>query len=100
MARYKQYIKEAGLSLEKETENVPDDGRYHLRKSGEIIASFKTLQQGLKRYKDELEKMGYKPTKKVKKKADLVKEATEGYLLWAESDKAASYRSKKSGRFH
>lgn len=100
MTRYKQFIKKVGLSLEKGTEDVPDDGRYHLCKSGQIMASFKTLQQGLKRYKDELEKMGYKPTKKVKKKADLVKEATDSYLLWAESDKAATHRPKKSGRFH
>lgn len=100
MTRYKQFIKEAGLSLEKGTKDVPDDGKYHLIKNGKLIASFRSLRQGSKRYKEELERMGYKPAKKVKKKANLVKEATDSYLLWAESDKAASYKPKKSGRFH
>jgi hypothetical protein len=41
---FRQTIPALGLSIEAATENVPDDGRYHVLDAGVILRSFKSLR--------------------------------------------------------
>lgn len=43
--RFFQSFPVAGISLERATENVPDDGRFHLLVNGKIIGSFRSEKQ-------------------------------------------------------
>lgn len=47
---FRQSFPDLGLSLERGTENVPDDGRYHLSIHGEIVESFGAERSALKAY--------------------------------------------------
>lgn len=49
-------VPEVGLSIEQNTENVPQDGKYHVLKQGAIVASYPSLKRArerLQRLKDE-----------------------------------------------
>lgn len=59
MARYKRSHTGAGVSLESETERVPEDGRFHLLRGDEIISSFKTLRSGTTAYLKLVEELGF-----------------------------------------
>jgi len=96
---YKHYIPDIGLSIEKNTENVPQDGKYHLLHNGQILQTFKTLKQAEAAFKEKVAELGYKP-KPVKKQAKSATEQdVESYLdakgvFWAEGP----IRRGKGGR--
>ena len=50
-APYRQYVLSIELSLEKNTEAVPNDGWYYVIKSNEIIGRFKNHLLALEDYK-------------------------------------------------
>jgi len=96
---YKHYIPELNLSIEKNTENVPDDGRFHVVKAGKIIKSFSSRKLAEKKFKQLLEESGFKPEQKHTQQTNPSDEAIERYLIskaifWAEGPK---YK-KKGGR--
>ena len=96
---FKQYIPDIGLSIEKNTENVPQDNKYYLIHKGKIIESFKTLKLAEVRFKEKVKEIGYKP-KPVDKSAKSAAELNiETYLdskdiFWAEGPR----RGKSGGR--
>ena len=58
-APYRQYVPSIELSLEKNTEDVPDDGWYYVIKSKEVVGRFKRYSHAHEVYKairDELVK--------------------------------------------
>lgn len=57
----KQYVPTLGISLERGTESVPNDGRYHVTKNGELVGSFRSHAKALLRYKEAVAEAGGYP---------------------------------------
>jgi len=96
---YKHYIPEIKLSIEKNTENVPDDGRFYVIKDGNIIQSFRSKKHAEERFKQLVKESGFKPERQHYKRANPSDETVERNLIakaifWAEGPK---YK-KKGGR--
>ena len=51
---YKQTNLKANISLERGTDNVPNDGKYHLIVDGQVKDSYKALKHGKDAYEKEL----------------------------------------------
>ena len=99
---YKQYIPDLGLSIEKNTENVPRDGKYYLLRGGQIVKAFRTLKKADVAFREMLAEDEYTPKPVEKQAKSAAKQNIERYfdaktLYWTESHK---YREKggKGGR--
>jgi len=97
---YKHYIPDIGLAIERNTDNIPSDGKYYLLLNGEIISIYGTLKMAELAFKQKLDEIGYKPKprKNVKSKAQ---QNIDSYLdskdiFWAEGP--ISSRGRGGGR--
>lgn len=52
------FMPSLNLSVEKGTSNVPDDGRFHVVKDGQIVASYKLFAPAEKRYRQLINEAG------------------------------------------
>jgi len=98
MERYRQAVPAIELSLERATENVPDDGFFYVSLAGEIKGRFRTLRQAQALYKALLDESGYKPPAPADRN-DPGREAVERYLdelgaYWGDSHK----HSRRGGK--
>ena len=68
---YRHYIPDLGLSIEKNTANVPQDGKYYLVRNGQILKGFGTLRKAEMAFKKLLAESGYmlKPVEQRRKSA-------------------------------
>jgi hypothetical protein len=62
-APYRQSISELGLSIERATATVPDDGAYHLRRKGETLGRFRSLKAAQAAWADAVRELDWKPTR-------------------------------------
>lgn len=99
---YRHYIPDVGLSIEKNTRNVPQDDKYYLLYNGQIVRAFRTLKKAEIAFREMLPEYGYKPKSVEKKPMSATEQEIERYLdakdiFWAEGPK---YRGKggKGGR--
>lgn len=60
---YRQTQPAVGLSLERSTDAVPDDGAYYLVENGEIIGRYRSLKAAKAAWDDALTTTGWAPTK-------------------------------------
>lgn len=60
---FRQSVPPIGLSIERDTPNVPNDGWYHVVLLGEIKGRFRQKKQADELYKTILAESGYKPPK-------------------------------------
>ena len=88
---YRQYIPDLNLSIERHTERVQSDGKYHVLRNGETLGSFRSLKQAQDVFRKVVQDSGYKPSapKRSKTPFDIM---TEQYmeakeLYWADSHK-------------
>ena len=86
---YKHYIPDIGLSIEKNTQIVPHDGKYHLLRNEQILKSYKTLKQAEIAFKGMVAELGYKPKPVKKQTKSAAEQNVERYLdakdvFWAE----------------
>jgi hypothetical protein len=93
---YRHYLPALDLSIERYTNRVPADGKYHLVQKGNIIGSFRSRKQAEEKFHQLVEESGYKPDSTKTKPVDPAQEALERYsmakdIFWAEGPK---YRSK------
>lgn len=51
----------SSLSVEKDTLNVPDDGKYYLLDDGRILAAFSSKKQAVDRFRELLKERDYQP---------------------------------------
>lgn len=62
---YRQHFPALGLALEQGTDDVPDDGRYHLSVHGEVVESFVRETAAVKAYDETrkrlIEETGWTP---------------------------------------
>ena len=49
------------LSVEKGTENVPDDGRYYLLDNGRVLETFSSRKKAVARFRELLRERRYRP---------------------------------------
>jgi hypothetical protein len=90
--RYRQGIQAIDLFIERGTERVPADRRYHLVRQGTIVASFRTLRGAQRCYRQLLEASGYVPAPQAGLSADeqirhenLERDLLRSASFWAES---------------
>ena len=88
---YRQAIPDLNLSIEKATDKVPNDGKYHVLRNEEVLGSFRSLKQAQELYRKMVQESGYKPAPVVTTKS-AAEMATENYLAakdlyWSESHK-------------
>ena len=89
---YKRELPEVGLSIERATENVPNDGRFYLVWRGKIIGDFSTEKLALQRYKEILAEVGFQPKESKGERITPSQESLDQYfyakeIYWAESHK-------------
>ena len=90
--RYRRSIPAIGLSLERGTPNVREDGYFYVLVEGEVRGRFRTMREAEAMYKELLKESGYKPPEPAAAQVDPGREAVERYLdelglYWSESHK-------------
>ena len=58
---YRQFIPDLELSVERATDNVPQDGKYHVLKGGRDLGSFRVLKQAQALFKQVVNESEYQP---------------------------------------
>lgn len=76
----------ADVSLERETENVPHDGRFHVLVSGKIVKSLRSQKGALQAYKEAIKATGKTPPPKEN-------ESSSAQALQAEENQRQFYLS-------
>ena len=71
---YRQYIESANLSLEKDTNNVPKDNKYHVIKDDTVIYSYVSLKAAQTKFNDLKPEVKNELTKNADKTKILTKE--------------------------
>jgi len=77
---YKRYIPEIELSLERNSENVPADGKYYILRSSKVIFSFRSQKEADRQFDELVRESGYKPSKTADKNLKTHNEGIERYL--------------------
>ena len=103
---YRQQVPELGLSMEKGTDAVPDDGRYHVLLDGEVLHSSLSERSAIRFYMDKKEQLfedrGGKPRpKRLTPEERLAKERAHRdiqALRMQSFERRASGARKKGGR--
>ncbi|HEY7293752.1 MAG TPA: hypothetical protein VH916_01880 [Dehalococcoidia bacterium] len=92
--RYKQGVPAIDLFIERDTERVPCDHRYHVVECGVVIASYRSLRAAQRRYQERLLALNYTPVpaEPVSAEERLRTENLERDLLRSASYWAESYR--------
>ena len=96
MELYRQAIPAIGLSLERATDRVPEDGFFYVLLKGEIKGRFRTKSKALSLYKSLLEQSGHKP-QPVQASVDAARENVERYLDDVEAYWSDSHTHKRRG---
>lgn len=96
MELYRQAIPAIGLSLERTTDRVPNDGFFYVLVQGEIKGRFRTKSKALILYKSLLKESGYRPPP-VQATVDAGRENVERYLDELEAYWSDSHTHKKRG---
>lgn len=104
---YRQYNEKAAISLEQGTAGVPDDGRFYLLRSGEVVEAFPSLKRAQAAYKRLVDEVlalirsanaeGAEGEAK-EKRLDAVKESTERFLDAKDAYWANSHKYRRGGR--
>jgi len=97
MESYKQSIAAIGLSLERATADVPNDGHFYVLLAGEVKGRFRAMRRALALYKSLLEQSGYTPPSPGDRKADPAREAVERYMDELEAYWSDSHRHARRG---
>ena len=89
---YKRALPEVELSIERATENVPNDGRFYLVWRGMIVNDFSTEKLAPRRYNEILNEVGFQPKETKGEHITPSQERLDQYfyakeIYWAESHK-------------
>lgn len=101
----KQYVPGLGISLERGTDEVPNDGRYHVTRNGEVVASFRSQSAALRRYKELIAEAGGYPKQQApnptaeERRAILIKESINKRLDLAEDYWGAASKKHKGSKY-
>lgn len=89
---YRRELPDLGLSVERSTEAVPDDGKFHIVKDGRVVDSFKSEARAVARFRAMASEMGFRPRSTATEPGSVLQEDLDRYfhdkeLYWADSDK-------------
>lgn len=96
MALYRQSIPAIELSLEKSTDNIPNDGHFYVLLRGEVKGRFRTKYKALALYRTLLKESGFKP-QPVQVRTDSSRETVERYMDELESYWSDSHTHRRRG---
>lgn len=100
---YRQIHPRANVSIECNTNRVPDNGKYYVIKDRSIIASFRTLNAAQACYKQLIEEMALPPLQTEKAKTSRQQILDDYYSRVSNNalfNTSWGSKSKKGGRFH
>ena len=99
---YRQFNERAGISIEQDTANVPNDGKYYVLKDGEIVANYKNLKAANEMYRKLVEDKGLPPLEPLPKltREQLLERIWDERSTSSLLNKKPIDIGKKSGRFH
>lgn len=92
---YKQRLPALGLSIERGTPDVPDDGAFHLLRDGVELRSYRSLAAAQKAWKTIVAESGWQPAPKVIRSPEEMLEAER-----SAADRDARNEYWHSGRRH
>ena len=97
---YRHSVPSAGVSLERNTESVPNDDKFYLLRNGEVVGVFTSMKRGESRFRELLTQIGHIPTPiNTDTAADPAKVEIERYLDAKEEFWGSSYLYRsRSGR--
>lgn len=96
---YRHYVPSVRVSLERNTESVPNDDKYYLLRDGAIVASFTSRKRGEDRFRELLAEAGHKPQRADESGVDAARLDIERYLDAKEEYWGASHRFRsRSGK--
>ena len=94
---YKQYVPGFHLSLERGSDSVSADGRYHILQNGQIVASFRMLKKAQEKLRELAKQAGYMPEETKNEPKNAAQEGIERYLDAKDRYWAESYKFKGKG---
>lgn len=94
---YRRFVPGTGLSVERHTENVPHDRRFHLLKDGKIIRSFTSERKAVESLRKLLDEIGYEPLPMEEKSLSPQEEDLERYFHVKEVYWGESHRYQEKG---
>lgn len=100
---YKQVHPSAKISIESNTDSVPNDGKYYLIKKGKTVSSFRTLKAAEVEYKRLLSEIPLPDLSKRQIKVSAQHMMNEHYLSMSNNALLGTnfgIKGKKAGRFH
>jgi hypothetical protein len=97
MDAYRQTLPAAGLSIERHTGRVPDDGHYYVLVRGNIKGRYRALKQAQARYKELAAESGWSPGPLDRASVDPGRDAVERYLNELEEYWAGSHKHTRRG---
>jgi hypothetical protein len=95
---FRQSMPPWGVSLQRATEEVPNDGFFHLLVSGQVVGRHKTLKRGQAAYSAALHELGYTPPERPEQpRANATHEAIERHLDELQEFWAGSHKHRRRG---
>jgi hypothetical protein len=94
---YKHYLPNLNLSIEKNTKNVPNDGKFHVVHQGHIVGSYRHVKKAEEKFRQMINELGYKPEATIVEKRSAAEEDIERYLESKDLYWADSYRHNAGG---
>jgi len=94
---YRHLIPELHLSVERNTGQVPHDGKYYLVRQGHIIESFRSIKKAEEKFRELVKESGHKPEVSHVKPRNASEEGIELYLDAKDRYWAESYRFRGKG---
>jgi hypothetical protein len=86
-----------GVSLERGTTGVPEDGRWHVVRGGTIVSSYRTLTAAQAAYAREVSVSGWIPSKRSAHRVDVAALAADEALARAEEFWGAAHSFRRKG---
>lgn len=97
MEPYRQAVPTVGVSLERNTGRVPNDGYYYVLLNGEVKGRYRSLRQAQSQYKQLLADSGWKPDPPETATIDPAREATERYMDGLENYWSNAHKHTRRG---
>ena len=94
---YRREISKIGLSLERCTDKVSDDGKFYILRDGQVIEALSSEKKAVARFREIAEDIGFAPDPTDQKPRDPFQEHLDKYFEAAEVYWAQSYKYREKG---
>ena len=94
---YRQSIPDIGLSIERATDSVPDDGKFYVIIEGETLGSFRALKPAQQLFRQTVAEIGYRPPEPQGPPKTVSEIMTERYMEAKDLYWSDSHRYRPSG---